>query len=414
VDRERWALGPVVLAACLAIPPASSETTGAATDGTGSSTAASTTEGSSASSATTSSAGGTDSTTTGTDPSSGSTAAIDCPPDWWDCAWRVRQSLAMAPSATQLELIEVPVLVHLDETRFDFERAAADGADVRFVLEDGTVLPHEIEAWSPPKEAFVWLRLPRVGDDPLTVWLYSDNPDAEPLGRETEVWSNGYVAVWHFAGDLLDSTANAVHCAPTTELGSEIGRFGLALGLGDGFGLCDDTDALDGLFQGGGTIDAWIHPTEVTSDSGRIVDKASSTTPGGYNLAARTDESVHFARGHSLNLGMWRTDGGSVPRNAWTRVTVTYAEGDLPPIVTLYVDGVNADADETSAPLGSPDEEEGLPLAIGNIAGSQNRQFIGLVDEIRLSRVIRSPEWIAFQMASARDEVFQYGEPELR
>ena len=306
---------------------------------------------------------------------------------------------------------EPPLLVMLDESRFEFGGAQFDGADIRFVMADGTVLPHEIETWT-SEQAVVWIKPPVVRPDGEEVALYFGNPEAPPLGREEEVWSNGYRAVWHMDPALQDSASGGNDCLGlSTTVGD--GVFGRAIEFSDGIVLCDDSE-LDGLLTTGGTISAWVLPPLVPpTPAGRIVDKSSNTTPGGYNVALRNDVSIQFARGHD-SLGLWATPPGSIALADWTWVFVTFADDGDGAAPVFYFDGVLQTTTVISNPTGQPDNEEGLPVAIGNISGTQDRIFGGVIDEVRLSDELRDETWVILQNVSMQDQLISFGRVETR
>ena len=111
-------------------------------------------------------------------------------------------------------LTNFPVLVRLSAARNDFKYAKcklANGGDVRFFDADGTiVLPSEVDTWNPDGESLVWVRVPRLCEGTNIVCRYGNaNPD--PV-TASDVWSEGYVGVWHLKEDklpLADSSATS-------------------------------------------------------------------------------------------------------------------------------------------------------------------------------------------------------------
>lgn len=84
---------------------------------------------------------------------------------WWDSAWGYRNILAFNATGIGEDLYWFPTLVVFKTgNHFDFDKVAADGADIRFVdKDDATELPYEIEQWDDTNEtAYVWVRVPKV------------------------------------------------------------------------------------------------------------------------------------------------------------------------------------------------------------------------------------------------------------
>ncbi len=107
--------------------------------------------------------------------------------------------------------------------------------------------------------------------------------------------------------------------------------------------------------------------------------------------------------------------GPPIELTRWTHLAYTY-DGTM---ARLFVDGVVVDAGPGS---GTPEVSAG-PIYIGcgrnNETGSvppgvADVDFVdGLLDELRLEQVGRSPAWIATEVASMQDALISYGPVEL-
>lgn len=93
-------------------------------------------------------------------------------------------------------------------TGFSYSDVLSDGRDIRFVLSDGTVLPHELDTWNPSGESTFWVRVTRLEKGFSFKMLYGKTGDA---GADGNIWSD-YVGVWHMNadsnGNISDSSAN--------------------------------------------------------------------------------------------------------------------------------------------------------------------------------------------------------------
>jgi hypothetical protein len=144
-----------------------------------------------------------------------STGATVCPETWWDCGWSHRSQIDVTYSGHPVS--NVPVYVALTDERIDFDVAASDGGDLRFVLRD-EVLPHELVLWQPGGVTELWVRIPDLADvDDL--FLYYGNLDATSAEDSAAVWSEGYFAVLHMLDEadtlgMLDLAAFGVEPAP--------------------------------------------------------------------------------------------------------------------------------------------------------------------------------------------------------
>jgi len=90
----------------------------------------------------------------------------------------------------------------------------------------------------------------------------------------------------------------------------------------------------------------------------------------------------------------------------WHLVAVTYdsSNGNAEPM--FYVDGVRVGSSHyllTSDPTNNPEDDGPQTLLFGNASGGTTRTFDGLIDEVRVSTTIRSPQWLATTHASQSD-----------
>ncbi len=206
--KARWlAVGmvPWLVAGCPVkpvLPALASETTG--DDGSTS------LEASGSSSSTTGPGSAGSSTSDGSEGSTTGAAACTvedaCAPGsatWWNSSWSHRRRVEVS-AALEESLDDMVVPVRLD-AGFEYGCARADGADLRFVDGEGTVMAHELDEWRPGMASVAWVRVPSLGATGASFWLYHGNPAA--TAEHAEVWSQdlGHQSVLHFGGDLDDA-----------------------------------------------------------------------------------------------------------------------------------------------------------------------------------------------------------------
>jgi hypothetical protein len=363
------------------------------------------------------------STATSTDPASSQTTASTaepetssttdagaCPPDWWDCAWTHRRPISLTYGGEPLT--NFPVYVSLDDGRFDFDVAASEGRDIRFVVGD-EVLPHELVIWQPGGATELWVRLPTLAED-ASLFLYYGNPDAPSVDAPAEVWSEGYFAVLH----LLDESDSlgALALAPF-DVEPAPGLVGHALQF-DGIGsyLQDGQDP-PAPFAVGGTLTVSFHAFGWGQGGfGRLVDTSDiNTTVNGYSMAIGEQgdggaEAVRFGRGYSSNRGTWFSADGSVGLDTWIVASVAHRDvgGEMP---GMWIDGAPSAPTTTQVPDGAPVASP-LPLTVGALATAGSRWFDGLIDEIHIAEVVRSDAWIHAEYLSLHDQLLVFGPAE--
>src|SRR5687768_8869556 len=95
---------------------------------------------------------------------SSSTATPSRPPvDGWSYSQTITLDTTAAGANVLEDVRQYPLAVLLDRSRFDFNQARADGADIRFFDSAGRALPHAIELWDKPAgSAAIWVLLDQV------------------------------------------------------------------------------------------------------------------------------------------------------------------------------------------------------------------------------------------------------------
>src|SRR3990167_1441524 len=133
---------------------------------------------------------------------------------WFNDSWHFRKAITIdATKVSSGPHTDFPVLVNLTSDSSLAANAQADGDDILFTSSGGaTQLKHEIEKYGSSTGALVaWVKVPSLPSSTDTVFfMYYGNGSATSQQDATNVWANGYEAVYHLNGDsFLDSTSNA-------------------------------------------------------------------------------------------------------------------------------------------------------------------------------------------------------------
>lgn len=285
----------------------------------------------------------------------------------------------------------------------------ARGADLRFTSEAAstTVLDHEIEQYDPAAgRLLAWLRVPALSAS-SSVYLQSGAcANLLPPPSAAGVWKH-YAAVWHLQ-DNRDSSAHAgalveegtiAHAAAKISGGRQFDGIRGALNAGS-------SDTLDDVFRDGGMISAWFKANGAGGDgSGRIIAKGEAVSIGddGWNLSIdpHQDETVIFR--HSLvgAIGLWGAARNATRFGGWHFVVVQYHALGSDDEPKFFVDG-KASAGDSLGGLGLPDSDDGNDLLIGN-SEDGDEAFNGVIDEVRMARVVHSPDWYATEFNNQSD-----------
>ena len=311
---------------------------------------------------------------------------------WYDTNWQYRRQITIDHTQVENTFADFPVLVYAT----GLSNIKANGADIRFTLSDGTTeIPREIESYS-GGTLWAWVKVTLTKDSGDStddvIYMYYGNPGAtEPAPGATygseNVWSSNYKMVQHMK-DITTSTTNdstsndsdgtktgAGEPAVTTD-----GKIDNAQDF-DGSNDKIDTPLADTL--GDFTIEAWFKDTGEATMYERIVDKSYT---GGFWIGR-----------NSTTANQW---GGGVKDAASPYgIFVTLTDGEWHHIVsrregtTHHIIG-DGGAVSTSATV-TGDALDNTAIRIGaDVDGSSFTYVSALIDEVRVSNIARSANWI--------------------
>ena len=328
--------------------------------------------------------------------------------------------IKFAGYAGTTELTDFPALIRLSAARnsFDYAKCAADGSDLRFSDSDGNLIPHEIDTWNPNGESTVWVKVPTLTHTTVIRAFYGYRGAGQPPAvTATDVWTNGYVGVWHMSAAALtdsqqDSTNNRKNLAtnPDYRSGMECGvggAVGHAVKQGKGgvntggFSVGDS----DGVFDGfnAATLELWTFQTAYVSRNSYLFNKQlPGNNTQAYNFqqrAASTEGRIcaYFYKTNSTSTTIGNGDiwqGNSTlgtPLNEWTHQVARWNGNNGR--TTGFLNGnqiYNAVADKNK---GFGIKVNGN-LYVGNFFPNQSYVFPGTIDEVRISNVARSDDWV--------------------
>ena len=286
------------------------------------------------------------------------------------------------------------VAVMLDATRV---RYTSKGDDLRFTDATKALLPYEIDTWNQLDRSVVWVGVPEIAANATTtLWMYYGNADAPAAQRAAAVWDQDYVGVWHLT-DAHDSTGrNNSTSVGATPLPGKVGGAVRVVGSGQYI----DTGAADQLANW--TIEVWMSaalPAATNNSSGPI--------SRGYNYQMQWNcGDVEYCK--SVNLvdqsgNVIAQYGNSLAAGVWHHVAARY-DGAM---LETYVGDMRTAAEPAAGP---PNAETGTTKlgARVNLGG----YYAGDIDEVRISRVARSADYLKAQHRAQADTYVTVG-PEL-
>ncbi len=279
-----------------------------------------------------------------------------------------------------------PLLVRLDKNWFDFQQTKPNGADIRFTTSDGSNLFYEIDEWNASLgKASIWVRIPKItGNAHQGIKMYWGNPSAQSESNGSAVFnqSNGYVGVWHMNDLVKDETGNTT----TRDTGTTpaAGMIGKSRHFDNGKGINGGEKNL-GYPSGSEphTSEAWFRP-----------EKPNAIVMAWGNEARQGKVTMRYSSPPHVNMecyfsGADVSGSSSLSPDKWVHVVHTYQNGES----RIYVNGV---LDGVSATQNSPlNIKTPARLYIGG--WYDDYRFVGDIDEVRVSRVTRSADWVRLE-----------------
>jgi hypothetical protein len=284
-----------------------------------------------------------------------------------------------------------PLLLRLHRDFFNFETAAPKGDDVRFSMK-GEALAYQIEYWDATRgKASIWVRIPKIqGNSQQEIKIHWDKKDAksESDGKKVFNESNGYLSVLHMGDNLVDEVGSV----ETENIGTTAieGMIGTASHLAGGQGvLCGEKITTFPIGANAHSTEAWLRG-----------EKSNGRALGWGNEHGQGKVIMHFVSPPRINMECYFSGAnvesvGRLPMNEWIQVVHTYQQGDS----RIYINGELSNVSQTAD----------APLAIKTparfyIGGWYNNyDFVGDIDEVRISKVVRSPYWIKLQHQNQKE-----------
>jgi titin len=325
---------------------------------------------------------------------------------WYNDAWGYRTKITIdhtkVASSTGTLLTNFPVLVSTTTTALKYTSfsgghvGTSTGADILFTSADGTTaLNYEIEKYaSSTGELVSWVKIPSLATTTDTdIYMYYGNASASTPATSvaTGVWDDGgsnyFKGVWHLsdAGNSTstDSTSNGNNGTNNGVTATSSGQIAGAAFANDGDYI--DTGINSILGASSFTLSAWINTATVSKYSGAISIGDSSPNQSAY---IGTVQGAQVGTSNSIGGGFYGRNYGSgvTTLGSWSHVVLTYNSSNSS---VLYVNGVI----KVSETYNSANLKNNY-RRIGRIASNNGYDFLGLVDESRISSVARSADWI--------------------
>ena len=306
---------------------------------------------------------------------------------WMSSSWKYRKAITIDHSKVISSLSSFPVLI--DVTDANLANNLRTGGGIAFTDANGNQIPFEIELYDNTTGHLVaWVNVPYLSSSIDTrIYLYYDNSVAANQQNSALVWDSNFVMVQHLkenSSTRYDSTVNVNN-------GTAYGGIKKSI-----TGKIDGTDEFDGVddyitmpsstslnISGPFTIEGWFR-------SNRGLKQEANAWYGGTNKYGAYELGWQgWSDGWTISIYSRGTrfyvDSRNVymPQGEWHYVVGQY-DGQYLRIffdglltISKYVGPVNIDNNKNA-------------LTIGRYGQSWN----GTIDEVRISNVARTPDWI--------------------
>jgi len=310
--------------------------------------------------------------------------------------WTYRKRLTIDASRVAGDLTNFPVLINtidadwMEDDSYGGHVAQTDGGDIMFTAGDGiTKLDHEIEKYEPSTgELVAWVEVRSLSSSTNTnIYIYYGNTSLgvdENQWNSVGVWDSSFREVFHLheaSGTLYDSTASGyTGAAAGNATQGVVGKISTAVEFDGSAGshvtLSDGIMASDQTF----TFSAWVKADTLNNEWEGIVTKGRESSVDWQGLWINGSNLLTF--GWELPDG--NVDGSTLSTGQWYYVAGTYDGTDR----RLYLNG---------ALDGGPDPgSHGTDIGESTLIGEDLMGSVldGVIDEVRISNVARSADWI--------------------
>lgn len=317
---------------------------------------------------------------------------------------------------------DFPAMVKLTSSTISYGSVrGSDRLDIRFRDKNGTALSHEIESWNSGGTSIFWVKVPSIAvNDTDYIWMYYDCDF--PLGADDppNVWTNGYVGVYHFnegaigaGGAIVDSigTYDGTNSSTT----DATGLFGKARYYDGTTSSIGYPTGMVGLAAGeAGTVLAWAQPDSPPA-SGKNAYIFSHRTGTGtddriylriYNDGINNDR-FHVGIANLYDTGGTNSTSAFPMGGGWSMVAITWWDAGANGNAQGYFDGqrVTVGNPITHARIGTAGTFRTGCYADPSCNGEI---FTGRIDELRVANTARSANWIAAQYRSMSESPSSY------
>ena len=341
---------------------------------------------------------------------------------WYDDSWDYRKKItASLDTVIDSDLTDFPYLVSVTDS--DLTKAAeSDGSDIVFIASDDTTeLAYEMEKFDQSTgEIIAWIKIPTVsGSENTDIYMYYKGTSTSD---SSSVWDDNYKLVYHLnqtasgtVGEFTDVSGNGNDGIAggtgliTQKAGRQTTQVEAKIGYGQSF---DGPTQTANNNQGSGDY-IWVNKVQSWPTGDSTVEFWTKINSGQSGLneknffnycvagsAESKENQYEFVRGDKMKMKMrnqfYVSSQESAATSSWIHIMAVYEIGGTS---ILYKNGEVVKSQNNS--FGHTIIGGGSFALGGDIDHSSqkckivNNEFIGDMDEFRISNTLRSADWAA-------------------
>lgn len=279
------------------------------------------------------------------------------------------------------------------------------GYDITFASDVSglSILDHEIDSYDPVSgKASFWVRVPALShtSDTVIYMFYGNAGITASQENKPGVWRNGYAGVWHLSNVGGASASDSLGVSNGTLQGSPVPSVvsGEIAGGGSFSGGSDNTNAsyidlaTKNIWPSGvGTLSAWVNirNTAPAPSNNYVIAKGADDPIGGsWGLNAYVCTSTTMSLSFLYGGGWVGSPCSTFAEGSWFYMTAVATSDSTQ---QLYINGANVGSGTRAVATANAS----FPFTIGKQTRSGYAYGVnGSVDEVRVSTVPRSADWI--------------------
>lgn len=304
-------------------------------------------------------------------------------------------------------LTNFPALLSIQDNNLIISNTCADkvyypnGPNYDFAFYDSSTsaeLYYQVESYNQTTGTLlVWVRIPTLtyaSNKTITFYYGSQSPTVtHNTAFFQNTWASDYKAVFHFnessyTGSVTDATAGG-HTGTTSGMTSAnlvTGKIGTGYSFSGAQSIISNAVTITGAF----TISAWVKLSSTGKDQKAITNQAAAGgSTGGYKLGVFTDNTPESESGTAVDRSSSPTPT-AFASGVWHYIQGVYTGSTL----STYVDGTQYKILTTSNNPSST-----TPLYIGVGEGGTQYYFYGTIDEVHISNVGKTADWLKAEYA---------------